>query len=211
MAGAVRAAAGHGKGESTLNRKSMPAMRRVGFAAGVAGLAALGGGVASGATLTGSTQQAAPHIATCATSQLRIWYGQPAGGSAGASHIPLEFSNTGTTECALDGFPGVSGVTDAGTQLGSPASWNHIIEPRNVVLAPNGGTAHVLLQITDVSNYPSTICGPTKADGLLVYPPNQKAAVMVPYVFEACSKTGAIYLNVDPVNAGVGIPLYTDS
>ena len=122
----------------------------------------------------------------------------------------MEFSNIGATTCALDGFPGVSGVSDTGAQLGTSASWNHVIAPSDVVLSP-GGTAHVLLQITDVSNYPSTICGPTKADGLLVYPPNQKAAVMVPYVFEACASTGPVYLNVDPVNAGVGIPAYSNT
>ena len=199
------------EGEFTLNRQSIPVLRRVGIAAGVAGLAAIGGGVAAAATSSGAQQSAAASVAACATSQLRVWYGEPGGAAAGSSYIPLEFSNTGTTACALDGFPGVSGVTDSGAQLGTSASWNHVIEPTSVVLAANGGTAHVVLQIADAYNYPSATCEPTQAEGLRVYPPNQTASVVVPYVFEACAKAGPVYLSVDPVNAGVGIPLYSNS
>lgn len=191
-----------------MNRQSVPALRRVGLAAGVVVAAAIGGGVAMGATVSGT--QSAPQIATCATSQLSVWYGLPAGAAAGSTYIPLEFSNTGTTECALDGYPGVSGVTASGTQLGTPATRNAVIPPRNVTLAP-GATAHVVLQIVDVYNYPPTTCQPTEAYGLRVYPPNQTASVVVPYAFEACAKSGPTYLSVDVVNAGVGIPLYTSS
>ena len=34
---------------------------------------------------------------------------------------------------------------------------------------------------------------------------------VVPYAFEACAKGGPTYLHVDPVNAGVGIPLYSNN
>ena len=193
-----------------MNLQSISALRRVGVAAGVTAAAALGGGVAMGATASGSTTQPASTVAACATSQLSIWWGQPGGAAAGSSYFPLEFSNTGTTSCSLDGYPGVSGVNADGAQLGSAANWNPEVTPTNVVLAP-GGTAHVILQIVDAANYPSSVCGQTAASGLRVYPPNQKASVVLPYNFQACSKTGANYLGVDAVNAGVGIPLYTNS
>jgi hypothetical protein len=205
----VRAASGDVEGEFTMNRRSIPALRRVGLAAGVAVAAALGAGAAAGAATVPAAHTAAS-VATCATSQLTVWYGEPGGAAAGSSYVPLEFSNIGTTSCALDGFPGVSAVGDTGAQLGTSASWNHAITPTNVVLAP-GGTAHVILQITDVYNYPPTTCGPTQASGLRVYPPNQTASVIVPLTFEACGKTGPVFLNVDPVNSGVGIPEYTIS
>lgn len=177
--------------------------------------AALGGGVAAdasnvAASHTVSITQTGAQIAGCATSQLTVWYGGPSGAAAGSSYIPLEFSNISTTSCALYGFPGVSGIAANGTQLGSPARWNHVIAPRTVVLTP-GSTAHVVLQIVNVGNYPSNICGPAQAYGLRVYPPNQRASVEVPFTFEACSKSGPTYLSVDPVNAGVGIPRYTSS
>ena len=193
-----------------MNPQSIPALRRVALAAGVAtALAAAGGGVAAGTTVSDSLHAAAS-VATCATSQLRVWYGEPAGAAAGSTYFELEFSNVGTTDCVLDGFPGVSGVTAAGAQLGTSATWNHVIEPSSVILGP-GGTAHVVLQVVDVYNYPTSTCEPTEAYGLRVYPPNQTASVVLPFAFEACSKTGPTYLGVDPVNAGVGIPLYTNS
>lgn len=193
-----------------MNPQSIPALRRVALAAGVAtALAAAGGGVAAGTTVSDSLHAAAS-VATCATSQLRVWYGEPAGAAAGSTYFELEFSNVGTTDCVLDGFPGVSGVTAAGAQLGTSATWNHVIEPSSVILGP-GATAHVVLQVVDVYNYPTSTCEPTEAYGLRVYPPNQTASVVLPFAFEACSKTGPTYLGVDPVNAGVGIPLYTNS
>lgn len=63
----------------------------------------------------------------------------------------------------------------------------------------------------DVGNYPANACGPTQAYGLRVYPPNQKASVDLPLAFQACSESGPTYLSVDPVNAGVGIPRYTNN
>jgi hypothetical protein len=192
-----------------MNLQSISVLRRVGVAAGVTAAAALGGGVAMGATASGTAKPAST-VAACATSQLRIWYALPASGAAGSSYFPLEFTNTGTTGCSLDGYPGVSGVNADGDQLGSPATWDAVITPAAVTLAP-GGTAHVILQVTDVSNYSPGICEPTAATGLRVYPPNQTASVVLPYSFEACAKTGANYLGVDAVNAGVGIPFYTNS
>ena len=193
-----------------MNLQSISALRRVGVAAGVTAAAALGGGVAMGATASGGTAQPAATVAACATSPLQIWFAQPGGAAAGSSYVPLEFSNIGTTSCSLDGYPGVSGVNADGAQLGSAANWNPEVTPTNVVLAP-GATAHVILQVVDVANYPSTVCEPTAATGLRVYPPNQKASVVLQYSFEACAKTGSNYLGVDAVNAGVGIPLYTNS
>ena len=191
-----------------MNLQSIPALRRVGLAAAVAVTAALGAGVAAGATVPAAQAAAksAATVATCATSQLRVWYGEPAGAAAGSSYIPLEFTNIGTADCALDGFPGISGVTAGGAELGTSATWNHVIQPGLVVLEP-GDTSHVILQVTDVYNYPTSTCAPTEAYGLRVYPPNQTASVVLPFAFEACSKSGPTYLSVDPVNAGVGIPL----
>lgn len=173
----------------------------------MAAAATLGGGVAAGAA-TVSAPHTGAQVAACATSQLRVWYGEPSGVAGGSFHIPLEFSDIGATSCALYGFPGVSGIKADGAQLGSPASWSHVIPPRTVVLAP-GGTAHVILQVANVSNYSAGVCGPTQAFGLRVYPPNQKASIELPFAFEACTKSGPNYLTVDTVNAGVGIPRYT--
>ncbi len=188
----------------------MPALRVAGLVAGVAAAAALGGGAAAGATATASASHTTAQVPACATSQLHVWYGVPDGVAMGHSRVPLEFSNIGATTCALYGFPGVSGVALNGTQLGSPATWSQVIPSRTVVLTP-GATTHVALDLANATYYPPSICGPTMGHTLRVYPPNQKAYVDVPIDFEACTKSGPIYLSVDPVNGGVGIPQYTNN
>ena len=73
-----------------------------------------------------------------------------------------------------------------------------------------GATSHVVLTVADVYNYPASVCQPAAASSLLIYPPNQTAAIQLPFSLEACSKTAPIYLHVRPVSAGVGIPDYSN-
>jgi Protein of unknown function (DUF4232) len=186
-----------------------PALRIAGLAAGVAVAATLGVGTATSAGAAASAQSA-PKVAACATSQLKIWWGEPSGVAGGSTYVPLEFSNIGTGDCALDGYPGVSAVDADGAQIGSSATWDPVISPSTVVLAP-GGTAHVVLTVANVANYPTDICEPTQASGLRVYPPNQTASVVLAYLTGACTETGLAFLGVDAVNAGVGIPSYTNN
>jgi hypothetical protein len=41
------------------------------------------------------------------------------------------------------------------------------------------------------------------AAGLRVYPPGQTASELVPYPFEACARSGPVYLHVEAVQAGL--------
>ncbi|HEY3871252.1 MAG TPA: DUF4232 domain-containing protein [Actinocrinis sp.] len=186
-----------------------PVLRITGLTASVAIAAAIGVGTSASAGAAVAAPSA-PRVAACATSQLRVWYGAPDGVAAGSSYLPLEFSNTGTGDCVLDGYPGVSAVAADGTQLGSSATWNPVITPSAVVLAP-GDTAHIVLQVATVANYPTDVCEPTEAYGLRVYPPNQTASVVLPFAIGACTESGPTFLSVDAVNAGVGIPFYSNN
>lgn len=57
----------------------------------------------------------------CTTSELNISTGTQQG-AAGSVLIDLNFTNAGSTDCTLHGFPGVSFVgMDNGTQIGAPA------------------------------------------------------------------------------------------
>jgi hypothetical protein len=181
---------------------------RLGLLAAALGCAAaVGAGSAPAAAAAGAA--VAPHAANCATSQLTVWIGLPGGAAAGSFYYELELSNTGTTTCQLYGYPGVSALSGSGAQLGSPASWDSGFTPSTVVLAP-GATSHVVLRIADVYNYPAADCAPAAASSLRIYPPNNTAAVQLPFSFEACSKAGPLYLTVRPVTAGVGIPGYSN-
>jgi hypothetical protein len=188
-------------------RSSGSVLRRGGLALAAAGAVALGAGAVSASAASGPAASA--KVPACATSQLTVWMGIPGDGTAGSSYYELELSNTSSATCNLYGFPGVSGAGPGGKQLGSAASWNHAETPSTVVLSP-GATAHVVVRIIDVYNFPSATCAPAAADGLRVYPPNQKSSVEVPFSFEACSKAGPIYLQAGPVTAGTGIPGYSN-
>ena len=151
------------------------------------------------------TASAAPP--RCATSGLAVWVGIGLGQSAaGSTYYPIELTNVSGQTCRLFGFPGVS-AHDGEQQVGSPARWDHSVPAAAVTLAP-GATAHTVLQIVNVENFPAETCVPAAATSLEVYPPNQTTATSIPLGFSACSVEGKIFMNVQPIQPGVGVPGY---
>jgi hypothetical protein len=134
----------------------------------------------------------------CTTSGLTVRLDTNGNGAAGSVYYALNFTNRSGHPCTLGGYPGVSGVSAAGTQLGSAAARNATSSPKTVILA-NGATATSTLQVTDVGNFPSATCRPTSAAGLRVYVPNQTAWTAIAFAFQACAKAGPVYLLVTPV------------
>jgi hypothetical protein len=134
---------------------------------------------------------------SCATSGLDVWL--DTNGTSGASHTgyKLNFTNLSGNTCTLFGYPGVSGVTLAGTQIGSAASRGSGT-PHTVTLA-NGATTHALVVITNTGVFPPSSCNAVTAAGMRVYPPNQTKSRVVPFPFSACSKSGTIYLSISTV------------
>lgn len=158
----------------------------------VAALAAPGSSLApAGATAAASTPR-------CATSGLVVWLDTQGNGAAGSIYYNLKFTNLSGHACTLFGYPGVSAVDLGGHQLGSAASRNAAHKPRVVSLA-NGATATAVLRIAEAGNFPVSTCRPVTAAGLRVYPPNQTAAKVVPFLFRACSRRGPVYLSVEVV------------
>ena len=178
-------------------------------AASAAGAIATSAAVAadsSGAVLTADTSRAAPAtVRACTASDLGAWVAVTQGnGAAGSIYYPLQFTNLSRHACAMRGFPGVSAVDRNGHQLGSPASWDHVIPSRTVVLAP-GATAHTILGYSDVTVTSTPGCQPTFGTfELRVYPPGQRGATYAAFDLQACSHAGPIYLGVEPVQPGVG-------
>jgi hypothetical protein len=127
-----------------------------------------------------------------------------AGGAAGSTYYPLNFTNTSAAPCELYGYPGVSFVAapaSTGSQIGAAARRNGAFAKVTVRLAP-GGTAHAWLQVTVAGNYPASTCQPVTARWLRVYPPGGTVAGYVGHTFNACSATSAALLSVLPVRAG---------
>ena len=139
-----------------------------------------------------------PHVSQCTSSGLVEWLNTQPNGAAGTIYYSLEFTNLSGHACTLRGYPGVSGITLGGAQLGSAASRSTGTPKKTITLAP-GKTAASALGITEVGNFPASSCHPTTAAGLRVYAPNQTAAKSIPFPFGACAKTGDLYLSVQAV------------
>ncbi len=161
--------------------------------------------------LASSGAASAPTTATfrCPRGYLTSWLGVPGDGAAGSTYYQLEISNTSGQTCSLYGFPGVSALKAGGGQLGSAAGRSPGHTKLLVTLAP-GATAHVVLRITDVSNFASSACHPANAVALRVFAPGDYASMQVPFSFRGCARRGPVYLQVSTTITGTGIPGYSN-
>lgn len=141
----------------------------------------------------------------CGTAALTAWLGIPGDGYAGGVGYQLELSNTSNHTCSLYGFPGVSALAPGGHQLGRAANRGHA-EPNRLVTLGRGATAHAELQITDVTAFPPSSCGKTTAVALRVYPPGATRSLEIPFTFQACGKSGPVYLHIGTTEGGTGVP-----
>jgi hypothetical protein len=150
----------------------------------------------------------------CSTSNLVVWLNTVGNGAAGSSYYDLNFTNLSTRACTLIGYPGVSGVSLSNQQVGSSAARDNTIGPavitltsalsaRGLLSATTHNTATVILQITEVFNYPASMCRQISAAGLRVYPPGQTTSKVVAFPFAACAKGGPRYLHVQAVQKDV--------
>lgn len=179
--------------------------RRLGVAAATASTAILIPAVALAAP---GGSAAAAHVAPkCAASQLTAWIGLPPTGAAGTITYQLELSNISHRTCTLKGFPGVSAIGRHG-QLGHAAVRDHSHTSRLVTLHPRG-TAHVELGITNTSGLAPGTCHAAMAEGLKVFPPNDRRADIVDFAFTTCSKRSAKDLGITTTIRGTGIPLFS--
>lgn len=155
-------------------------------------------------TSTTTTTAAAGPVGPCTIAELTISAGQT---GAGLGHVggPVLFTNAGSTECSLFGYPGVAALDPAGQQVAqatrTPSGylgglWTGATSPPTVDLAP-GQTAAALVEGTDnpVGTPPPASC-PQYA-GLLVTPPTALRSVRLTMRLPGCSG-----LEVHPVVPG---------
>jgi Protein of unknown function (DUF4232) len=135
--------------------------------------------------------------AACKTSELVVWLGGTGDAAAGSRYVTLEFTNQSGHTCTLTGYPWVSALDLRGHALGSPGSRNP--STTRVVRLANGDTAGALLRIVVAANFPASTCHPRAAAAVRVFPPNQTASKIVPIPFQACSRSGPIFLSVKTV------------
>lgn len=149
------------------------------------------------------TSTAVPIEGQCDTGNLGGSIGQGGGGAAGSVEVTLVLTNNGSTECSLQGWPGVSFVGEGnGTQLGKAADFDRGTPHPTVVLQP-GGTAAAPLKITQALNYDEATCKPKPADGFRVYPPGSTESLFVKDAgVTACTSDSVSLLTVGALVAG---------
>jgi hypothetical protein len=138
-----------------------------------------------------------PPALACITSQLKITRkGEDVG--AGQLNTMLTFTNVSKTGCTLSGYPGVSYVAEDGVQSGNAAERSGG-PATTVTLKPGQSAVAKLHDSNGVGGYDPKECALSPAQGLRVYPPNQKAAVFIPWKISHCAGTTIHSLTVGPV------------
>lgn len=123
------------------------------------------------------TQQSNAPKGACRATDVDLELGR-IDGAAGSVYVPLIFTNTSSKPCTLQGFPGISYVTnDDGTQLGDAAAWEGEEGP-TVKLQP-GDQASTVVREVNVGMLDPADCDPTPADGLRVYLPGENHSLYI--------------------------------
>lgn len=197
--------ASHSSGVGGQASMSASPVRSSPMQSGVAAASTPAGSAASGASSPPSALRtgAAPAGAlSCSTSNLRIALGN-GGAAAGTDFMVLDFTNSGSAPCTLYGFPGVSLTNSSGAQIGAAATRNPVNGSTLVTLAP-GAKANARLGVANAENYPASVCKPTTAARLKIFPPNQTVAIELPFKVTGCAVSSAHQLNVTAVTSGPG-------
>ena len=112
----------------------------------------------------------------CRTSGMRMTMGDDQG-AAGNTAIPILFENIGRAPCHMFGFPGISWVTSAGSQIGLPVT-HEATAPTSAVLNPGSSAVSVILNPSPPNQHDAG-CISVPAYGIKVYPPGNSEAVVV--------------------------------
>jgi len=126
-------------------------------------------------TRAASTTTTGASSTSCATANLAITFGSP-NGTAGAIHYAITFHNSGSSTCTLYGYPGVSFLTAAGSQIGAPAQREGNLTPATITLA-SGGNAYSSVSVTDPGIPPCSTS--VSATQVRIYPPGETHSTLV--------------------------------
>ena len=155
---------------------------------------------ASDANASASASRGTP---ICASTDLTATLTQGDGGGAGSSYPYLVLTNSGTTDCSVTGYPGVS-LASGSTQIGAAAERDDSVDVTTIVLKP-GESAHSALRITNADNFDADSCNAKQADQLVVYPPDQTQALAIPTTdYKGCANADTVIITVRALEAGTG-------
>ena len=185
----------------------MSVRRRTGlsprFIRGLIALSAVVAALCATALVGSPAGAAAPASAAaapaCRTAGLVVWINTQGNGTAGTIFYTLNFTNLSGHPCVLRGFPGVSAVNLRGQTLGRAASRRARSDrqDRDPHQRPHGPCCARHRGHRALS---PSMCPPTTAAGLRVFPPNQTASKVIPFPFPACGRSGGpAFLRIRPM------------
>ena len=151
-------------------------------------------GVGAAVIGTGPTHAAdGAGVPECSTHVLRATIG---GQNAGVGNIytTLVLRNVGHVACLVQGYPGISLVDRHGRRIGRAA--RRIAAPTKPIRLKPGGTASTVIHTLNPGVGTSNCLAPSAA--LRVYPPDQRASLLVPVRLSECLGV----LDVRPLVAG---------
>ncbi|MDQ6716491.1 MAG: DUF4232 domain-containing protein [Actinomycetota bacterium] len=149
----------------------------------------------SGSATSTASSTSKPASGACGNSNVKLAV-QPAPGGASAGHVVynLVATNSGSTPCTLEGYPGISLTQlDSGKQLGAAADRAPGTAAK-VTLAP-GKTATAAIDVAQAGNFGAG-CQMQKAAGFRIYLPGVTAAGFVPVAVDACTPDSVHQLSV---------------
>ncbi|MDO5754400.1 DUF4232 domain-containing protein [Arthrobacter sp.] len=151
---------------------------------------------ASTAPASASSAPANPVVALCTAASLTGILDDTGGGTAGHIYMKLILSNSSSTNCILDGYPGVSMVlAGTSTPIGAPAERDPLAPSSGPITLAPGQSATAVLRYTQADNYQAA-CLRVQADSILVYPPSAYDSLEIPHPLIACSNADIKLLSI---------------
>ncbi|HET7018107.1 MAG TPA: DUF4232 domain-containing protein [Streptosporangiaceae bacterium] len=141
--------------------------------------------------------------AECTSADLKVNLGS-SNGAAGTIYYNIDFTNTSSGSCFVQGYPGVSLVSagdGSGAQIGADAKRAPVAPSHQIVLAP-GQTANAALGVAEAGNFPASKCNETTAHWLKVFPPDQTVAAYVAFTTQTCSSNSVATMRISAITSG---------
>ncbi|WP_405489597.1 DUF4232 domain-containing protein [Nocardia sp. NBC_00511] len=200
VAGCSSASVSTGSGSTTANGGGTTVAPTTG-----AGGQPSGGGPSGGGTQPtgGAGTTTATGVAECRTDQLSVARDTSGGAAAGSVYFGIIFTNTASTPCVMQGFPGVSYTNGPdGDPIGNPAARDNTRAVTPVRLDPGGKATALTRSANGQSGYSTADCKPVQVQGFRIYPPDNKASLFISSPMTECSSPTLTVMSVQAVQPG---------
>lgn len=142
-----------------------------------------------------------PPIGACEPGEIIVTLGSQQSPGAGQVQVPINFENTGSVACTLEGFPSVVMLWQDGSPFGAPATEDAGPAPvAPITLEPGGTPAQALLTVGTAAD---ACASPLDATGFQVTPPGGGDPLVAQATgYQGCEDTSINLLKVSALAGG---------